>query len=80
MPETRSTQKRQHNHRSDSLNSNPGTSGTNSTNAKVHGNRGAQLNPNRIPKPKAHAQAIKAPQLDVAPKPKSEPMKAPKRG
>lgn len=35
------------NHRSDALNKNGGTSGTNSTNAKVHGNRGKQLNPNQ---------------------------------
>lgn len=37
----------QQNHRADSLNNNRGTSGTNQTNAKVHGNRGKQLNPNQ---------------------------------
>ncbi|MEE4675465.1 hypothetical protein [Pseudomonas viridiflava] len=37
----------QQNHRSDSLNNNRGTSGTNPTNAQVHGNRGKQLNPNQ---------------------------------
>lgn len=40
---------RQQNHRADALNTNRKTSGTNPTNAKVHGNRGAQLNPNRKP-------------------------------
>jgi len=40
----------QANHRADSLNKNKGTSGTNSTNAKVHGNRGKQLNPNQTGK------------------------------
>jgi len=38
---------RQQNQRSDSLNNNRGTSGTNPTNAHVHGNRGKQLNPNQ---------------------------------
>jgi hypothetical protein len=35
------------NHRADALNNNRGTSGTNTTNAMVHGNRGKQLNPNQ---------------------------------
>lgn len=33
--------------RADALNKNRGTSGTNAVNAKVHGNRGKQLDPNR---------------------------------
>ena len=33
-------------HKSDQSNANKGTSGTNQTYDKVHGNRGAQLNPN----------------------------------
>lgn len=37
----------QRNHRADALNNNKGTSGTNPVNAKVHGNRGKQLNPNQ---------------------------------
>lgn len=37
----------QRNHRADTLNNNKGTSGTNPVNAKVHGNRGKQLNPNQ---------------------------------
>jgi hypothetical protein len=39
--------RQQHNNRSDALNNNRGTSGTNPTNAHVHGNRGKQLNPNQ---------------------------------
>jgi len=35
------------NHKANQNNSNKGTSGTNRANAKVHGNRGAQLNPNK---------------------------------
>ena len=35
------------NHHADALNPNYGTSGTNPINAKVHGNRGKQLNPNQ---------------------------------
>ena len=35
------------NHHADALNPNRLTSGNNITNAHVHGNRGAQLNPNR---------------------------------
>ncbi|MBT0727613.1 hypothetical protein [Rosenbergiella australiborealis] len=42
-PETQ----KQSNHRADALNNNKGTSGTNPANAKVHGNRGKQLNPNQ---------------------------------
>jgi hypothetical protein len=34
------------NHKANQANSNKGTSGTNNANAKVHGNRGAQMNPN----------------------------------
>ncbi|MEY8847636.1 hypothetical protein AB9K26_02410 [Psychroserpens sp. XS_ASV72] len=37
----------QNNHQANQSNANKGTSGTNSTYSKVHGNRGAQLNPNR---------------------------------
>lgn len=39
--------RQQKNHHSDQRNNNKGTSGTNPTNAKVHGNRGKQLNPNQ---------------------------------
>ncbi len=42
--------KQQANQRADALNKNKGTSGTNPTNAKVHGNRGKQLNPNQTSK------------------------------
>ncbi len=35
------------NHRSDQANTNRGSKGTNPVNSHVHGNRGAQLNPNR---------------------------------
>ena len=35
------------NHKSNQSNPNKGTSGNNKSNAKVHGNRGKQLNPNR---------------------------------
>lgn len=34
------------NHKANQGNKNTGTSGNNITNSKVHGNRGAQLNPN----------------------------------
>lgn len=34
------------NHKANQANSNKGTSGTNSAYSKVHGNRGAQMNPN----------------------------------
>ncbi|GKQ68422.1 hypothetical protein KAM344_35870 [Aeromonas caviae] len=47
QPNVTSPQRQQQNHRSDALNSNRGTSGTNPTNAHVHGNRGKQLNPNQ---------------------------------
>lgn len=40
-----SSQRTQANHRSDTLNVNKGTSGSNITNSRVHGNRGKQLNP-----------------------------------
>lgn len=40
-------QQQQANHRNNMLNKNTGTSGTNAANAKVHGNRGKQLNPNQ---------------------------------
>lgn len=36
----------QNNDRSNALNPNRGTNGTNHENGKVHGNRGKQLNPN----------------------------------
>ncbi|GFM74221.1 hypothetical protein PSCICM_00400 [Pseudomonas cichorii] len=48
MPAKQPSQKRQQdNQRSDALNSNRGTSGSNKTNSQVHGNRGKQLNPNQ---------------------------------
>lgn len=34
------------NHKANQANANKGTSGQNQAHAKVHGNRGAQLNPN----------------------------------
>lgn len=37
----------QRDHRSNQLNPNYGTNGTNPANGKVHGNRGQQLDPNR---------------------------------
>lgn len=47
-PTASNNQKRQQqNDRSDALNNNRGSSGTNPTNAHVHGNRGKQLNPNQ---------------------------------
>jgi hypothetical protein len=42
-----SQQRQQQNDRSNALNNNRGTWGTNQTNAHVHGNRGKQLNPNQ---------------------------------
>lgn len=47
MSKTPSSRQAQINHRADALNNNRGTSGTNTTNAMVHGNRGKQLNPNQ---------------------------------
>lgn len=47
MTSKTSSRQAQINHRADALNKNRGTSGTNPTNAKVHGNRGKQLNPNQ---------------------------------
>lgn len=47
MSKKTSTRQAQTNHRADALNNNRGTSGTNVTNAMVHGNRGKQLNPNQ---------------------------------
>ena len=41
---TKSLTKPQINHRADQLNVNKGTSGNNPANAKVHGNRGKQMN------------------------------------
>jgi len=35
------------NHKNNQGNSNKGTSGTNPANAKVHGNKGKQMNPNQ---------------------------------
>jgi len=49
QPQVKRPTQQQLNHHADSLNVNRGTSGTNITNAKVHGNRGAQLDPNRRP-------------------------------
>lgn len=43
---TKSRTQQQQEHRADQLNNNKGTSGSNPTNAKVHGNRGKQFNPN----------------------------------
>lgn len=37
----------QRDHHANQLNRNTGTKGTNTANAKVHGNRGGQLNPNK---------------------------------
>lgn len=39
--------RQQHNDRANTLNPNRGTSGNNPENAKSHGNRGKQLNPNQ---------------------------------
>jgi hypothetical protein len=39
------------NHQADIKNPNKGVDGVNMTNAKVHGNRGKQLNPNQKSKP-----------------------------
>ena len=39
--------KKSPNHQADIKNANKGTYGGNTTNAKVHGNRGKQLNPNQ---------------------------------
>ncbi|MDQ7001504.1 MAG: alpha-amylase [Ghiorsea sp.] len=41
-----STTKTNADHKANQLNDNKGTSGTNKANAAVHGNKGAQLNPN----------------------------------
>jgi len=38
------------NHKSNQGNANKGTSGSNKAYAKVHGNRGAQMNPNQTKK------------------------------
>lgn len=43
----RSAEQKQKDHHSDQMNRNIGTDGTNVTNSKVHGDRGAKLNPNR---------------------------------
>lgn len=40
-------QRQQQNDRASTLNNNRGTSGANTTNAHIHGNRGRQLNPNQ---------------------------------
>tara|TARA_R110001606_G_scaffold390216_1_gene556984 strand:+ start:6012 stop:6203 length:192 start_codon:yes stop_codon:yes gene_type:complete len=47
MSKSQDQQRQQQNQRSDALNNNRGTSGTNKTNGQVHGNRGKQLNPNQ---------------------------------
>ncbi|MNF64445.1 hypothetical protein D3C84_461770 [compost metagenome] len=47
QPASSNPQRQQQNDRANALNNNRGTSGTNSTNAHVHGNRGKQLNPNQ---------------------------------
>lgn len=46
-PGPNSQQRQQQNHKSDAMNNNRGTSGTNPANAQAHGNRGKQLNPNQ---------------------------------
>lgn len=43
MKRSTSLNQQQKNHRADALNNNRGTSGTNITNAHVHGNRGEQM-------------------------------------
>jgi hypothetical protein len=43
----RTRAQKQSDHHSDQMNRNIGTEGTNKTNAKLHGQRGADLNPNR---------------------------------
>lgn len=47
QPNFISQQRHSQNHRSDALNNNRGTSGSNPTNALVHGNRGKQPNPSQ---------------------------------
>lgn len=42
-----SNNQQQQNDRANALNPNYGSSGNNGTNARVHGNRGKQLNPNQ---------------------------------
>jgi hypothetical protein len=53
------------NHHADVKNNNRGTNGTNIPNGHVHGNRGAQLNPNQKvqPKPQPQPAAPSVPQL-----------------
>lgn len=46
MAKQTNTSKGNLNHHANQLNSNKGTIGTNKANAKVHGNRGKQINPN----------------------------------
>lgn len=47
MKSKRAPTQQQLNDRADALNKNGGTTGTNAINAKVHGNRGKQKNPNQ---------------------------------
>ena len=47
MKKAHALTQQQRNYRANMLNANPGTSGTNLINAKAHGNRGKQLNPNK---------------------------------
>lgn len=47
QPNSISQQRHPQNYRSDALNNNRGTSGSNPTNAHIHGNRGKQLNPSQ---------------------------------
>lgn len=47
MAKQNNTAKTNQNHHGNQLNPNRGTSGSNPDNAQVHGNRGAQLNPNK---------------------------------
>lgn len=47
QPAPNNQQRQQQNDKSDALNNNRGGSGTNPTNAHVHGNRGKLLNPNQ---------------------------------
>lgn len=50
MNQSTTKTRQQSNHHANILNDNKGTSGNNIVNAKVHGNRGKQMNPNRQPK------------------------------
>ncbi len=51
MKTAKNVTRTQANHHADILNDNKKTSGTNVANAKMHGNRGKQLNPNNRGQP-----------------------------